>query len=168
MKNKIIFVILLAFALVGFVILKNKNNLNQKPLTNESLSADALIEEYLNTHILEPGYGGKVFCVFHKYGSEEKDNQISYYLWTYCEEYYKKGQEILMGAGVSMPVRLNAIKNGNQIQITDFKQPIDGEDYPKSIREMFPEKYSTDAINGFNVTNFSETPKEKANLFYKS
>lgn len=167
MKSKIILFILLSFFVVGFIIYKNKNNLNQVPLINESLSEDLLIEEYLNNNILKPEYGGKVFCVFHKYGSEEKDNQISYYLWAYCEEYYKKGEEIIMGSGVSMPVRLNATKTENQIKVEDFQEPLNGEGYPKSIREMFPEKYSTDAINGFDVTNFSQTPQEKANSLYK-
>lgn len=168
MKNKIILIILLAFAIIGFIVFYKKNNLNQVPITNKSLSEEEAIEEYLNGNILKPEFGGKVFCVFNKYGSEEKDNQISYYLWTYCEEYYKKGEEILMGSGVSMPVKLSAVKNGDQIKITDFKQPIDGEDYPKSIKELFPEKYSSDAIKGFNVASFSQTPKEKAEQFYNN
>jgi len=141
MRNKIILAILLAFTIIGFVIYKNKNSLNQKLLSNVSLPEDGLLEKYLNNIILKPEFGGKVFCVFNKYGFEEKDNQIAYYLWAYCEEYYKKGTEILMGSGVSIPVRLNASKKGNQIIITDYKKPIDGEDYSKSIREMFPERF---------------------------
>lgn len=166
MKSKIILFILLAFLGTGFIVYKNSKNNNQIPPIEESLSEDLLIEEYLNKNILKPEYEGKVFCSFYKYGSEEKDNQIFYYLWAYCEEYYKKDNKVSMGSGVSMPVRLNSIKNGNQIEIKNFEQPIDGEGYLGSIKNMFPENYATEAINGFDISTLSENPKEKAYKFF--
>ena len=168
MKNKIILGIFLFLAAIVFIIFKTNNYPPFNKVIKESSNEDILIEKYLNTHVLIPEYDGSIFCVFNKYGSEEKDNQIFYYLWVYCEEYYKNGKEILMGSGVSMPIRLNAIRDENQIKIENYKQPIDGEDYPKSIKEIFPEKYSSDAINGFDITNFSKTPKEKADQYFKN
>jgi len=67
-----------------------------------------------------------------------------------------------------MPVKLNAIINNNQIEIIDFEQPIDGEEYPKSIKDMFPEEYEKEAINGFDISKFAESPKTKAYEFYKT
>jgi hypothetical protein len=168
MKNKLIVLIIIILLISGFVVYKNKKNINQTSLVKESSSEDLQIEEYLDTNILNPEYGGKIFCVFHKYGSKEINNKISYYLWTYCEEYYKKGNQILMGSGVSMPVRLNIEKDGNNLKIIGFNKPTDGEEYAKSIKEMFPEKYSSDAINGFDVTIFPKSPKEKADQYYNN
>ena len=72
-----------------------------------------------------------------------------------------------MGAGVSMPVRLNATKSGNEIKIQNFQQPVDGEGYSKSIKDMFPENIANEAINGFDISKLSENPKTKAYEFYK-
>ena len=169
MKNKIILFVLSSFLVIGIIIYKNnKGNIDQVPLLNEPISENISIEEYLNNNILKPEYGGKVFCVFNKYGSEETNNQISYYLWVYCEEYYKKNEDVLIGSGVSMPVRLNATKNENRIEIENFQQPIDGEGYSKSIKDMFPEGYAKTAINGFDISKLSENPKAKAYEFYKA
>ena len=82
MKNKIILFVLSSFLVIGIIIYKNnKGNIDQVPLLNEPISENISIEEYLNNNILKPEYGGKVFCTFHKYGSEERDGQIAYYLW---------------------------------------------------------------------------------------
>ena len=168
MKTKIVLFILLAFLGTEFIIYKNNKSTDQiPPISEESLPEDLLIEEYLNKNILKPEYEGRVFCTFHKYGSEEIESQISYYLWVYCEEYYKKDGDVLMGSGVSIPVRLNATKSGNEIEIQNFQQPKDGEGYSKSIKNMFPEDYALKAINGFDINKLSENPKTKAYEFYK-
>ena len=66
-----------------------------------------------------------------------------------------------------MPVRLNATKSGNEIKIQNFQQPVDGEGYSKSIKDMFPENIANEAINGFDISKLSENPKTKAYEFYK-
>lgn len=171
MKIKLIILIIFFLLISGFVVYKNKQNKNMLSIndsqTDLSDKLNRTIEEYLPQNVLEPGYSGKVFCVYHQYGYDLNDTKISTYLWAYCEEYYKKGNQILMGAGVSMPVRLNIIKDGDNLKVTDFQKPIDGEGYAKSIKEMFPEKYSLDAINGFNVKDFPQSPKEKALEYFK-
>ncbi len=168
MKNKIVLTVLLSFLVIGFYIYKNKKSINQIATINDSFSEKESIENYLNKNILKPEFGGKVFCSFYKYGSSENENKIDYYLWAYCEEYYKSNEEIKMGSGVSIPVKLNAIINNNQMEIIDFEQPIDGEGYPKSIKDMFPEEYEKEAINGFDINKFTENPKTKAYEFYKT
>jgi len=169
MKNKIVLFLILLLILTGIFIYKNRiQNITNTPNQESLASEDTVIEDYLNSNILKPEFGGKVFCVFKKYGSEEKDYQAFYYLWVYCEEYYKKGDDVLMGSGVSVPVKLNALKKENEIIIENFTQPIDGEGYSESIKNMFPEKYANKAIDGLNINKFLESPKEKALSFYKN
>ena len=168
MKNKIILLLIPLLLAIGFAVYKNNNQDNNNISPQENLSSEeAVIENYINENVLKPEFGGKVFCVFNKYGSEENNDKIYYYLWAYCEEYYKKDDVILMGSGVSMPVKLIASKNKNGIQIESFIQPLDGEDYSKSIRNMFPENYALEAIKGFDINKFPQSPKEKAYEFFR-
>lgn len=171
MKSKFILIIILFLFASGIgIYLNNKEDNNKKDQAleyKEELSENQLIENYLNGNVLKPEYSGNVFCVYHKYGSEEKNDEVYYYLWTYCEEYYRKNSKIIMGSGVSMPVKLIAVKNNDKIQINGFDKPKDGEEYPKSIKEMFPDEYEKDAIDGFDVKKFPVSPREKANEFFK-
>lgn len=169
MKNKILLIILLPVLIGGIVFYKNHINKNSNKITSlDSQNGQYLsIEEYLNSNVLEPEYGGKIFCVFHKYGSDQKDNELAIYLWVYCEEYYKKGKEVSMGAGVSMPIKLNAKGSEEKFEILNYQKPVDGEGWLKSVKNIFPEEYLSDIINGFNIENFTQTPREKAFEYYK-
>ena len=168
MKNKIVLLAIPLLLIIGFIVYKNNNQDNNNISPQENLSSEnTIIENYINENVLKPEFGGKVFCAFNKYGSEENNDKIYYYLWTYCEEYFNKDGSILMGSGVSMPVKLTASINENEIQIDSFVQPIDGEGYSKSIKNMFPENYALEAIKGFDINKFSQSPKQKAYEFFK-
>lgn len=165
MKNKIILIIFLFSLIFSFYIYKNKSK-NGIESVNQNETEETIIEKYLSNNLLKPEFGGKVFCVFHNYSLEKSEIDNNYYLWIYCEEYYKKDSKVLMGSGVSMPVKLETKKVNGSLEILNHQQPQDGEGYAKSIREMFPNDFEDQAINGFDITQFPLCPKEKANIYF--
>jgi hypothetical protein len=89
------------------------------------------------------------------------------YVWVYCEEYYKEGQSIKMGSGVSMPIKvLMELQNG-KLGVQGHEAPEDGGGYAASIKAMFPDKYAAEAIAGFDVDKFSPSPKTQAEEYFK-
>lgn len=165
MKNNIVLIILLFSLAFGFYIYKVKSN-NIIESVNQNETEETIIEKYISNNLLKPEFGGKVFCVFHNYSLEKNETENNYYLWIYCEEYYKKDNKVLMGSGVSMPVKLETKKVNGAIEILNYQKPQDGEDYAKSIKEMFPDKFENLAINGFDITQFPVSPKQKADIYF--
>jgi hypothetical protein len=133
--------------------------------------SEVLIEEQLKTYLPSIGelsYNGKLFCTHHLYGFDEdkENNQIKVYVWAYCEEYYLENNQLKMGFGVSEPVLVTMETKDGALVATSYREPGNGSLYAPSIKEMFPEKYAQDAINGFSVDQLKPSPKEQAEAFY--
>jgi hypothetical protein len=105
------------------------------------LSHDDNIKNYLEKYIETPGFGGRMFCAYELFGTEQKGNKNYIYLWTLCMEYYMKGRVLMKGTGVSMPLALISAGLHRQNKIAEHRKPVDGEGYARSIREIFPKKY---------------------------
>jgi len=186
---------LTGFLIVGFVALvavagiairiRNSKTVNQNvPLDSATQTSlqnavvplavnEDLIKETLKSSLskvaLKPEYGGSVFCSNHLYGfDEDKDSKmISVYVWVYCEEYFKEAQDIKMGSGVSYPIKVAMEIQKGTLGIQGIEVPQDGEGYASSIRDMFPDQYETEAINGFDVALLYPTPKQQAGEYFK-
>lgn len=133
--------------------------------------SESLINEQLQSFLPSIGelsYNGKLFCAHHLYGFDEdkENNQVKVYVWAYCEEYYQEGGQKKMGFGVSEPVLVTMELKDGVLTATSYKEPGNGSLYASSIKEMFPEKYATEAINGFTVAELKPSPKEQAEAFY--
>jgi hypothetical protein len=133
--------------------------------------SESLINEQLQSFLPSIGelsYNGKLFCAHHLYGfNEDKENgQVKVYIWAYCEEYYLENNQLKMGFGVSEPVLATMELKDGGLVATSYREPGNGSLYASSIKEMFPEKYATEAINGFTVAELKPSPKEQAEAFY--
>ena len=189
-KGVLVVIILLVLAGGAFATLKiiqnqtTKNESNKQtteeitPSSSASQSpvvplpvSEALIEEQLKAYlpkIGQPAYNGQVFCAHHLYGFDEdkENNLVKTYVWAYCEEYYQENGQLKMGFGVSEPVLVTMELKDGALVAKSYKEPGNGSLYAFSIKEMFPEKYTQDAINGFSVDQLKPSPKEQAEEYY--
>ena len=69
---------------------------------------------------------------------EQDGNLIHIYLWALCLEYYRDGQGLQKGTGMSLPVAIELIKAPDGYQFNSYKVPRDGTLYGKDIRAEFP------------------------------
>ena len=97
------------------------------------------IEKYLDTQVMQPGFGGRIFSAF-KIFSEE-DNKV--FLWAFLQEYYENDSKIMMGSGWSVPMVLEIERNTGWITIKGHKTPRDGEQYAQDIKKVFPKNIRT-------------------------
>ena len=107
----------------------------------DHLVTEERIRIYLEKNIESPGFGGRMFCAYEIFGTEKKGDRDYSYLWTLCMEYYAKGNSLIKGTGVSMPVVLISLRSSRGSDIVEHEKPVDGEGYAESIRRIFPAKY---------------------------
>lgn len=98
------------------------------------------IIDHLEENILDPGFGGKVFADYHKWGRKEGE----LFLWVYTVEYYLEGEELKQGSGYSGPVAITLTEDED---IEGHWMPRDGKEYSSSIKERFPRQYWDKVLN---------------------
>ena len=130
------------------------------------------ILDYLQNDFESPNYGGKIFCAYELYGNEIKNERVYIYLWIHCMEYYFDQKELKRGSGISIPIVLIGLPLREDYKIIDHKRPMSGEDWGRSIKETFPEKYQKDLHPGAKEYNrradsLSKVAEEKAKMYYK-
>ena len=76
----------------------------------------------------------KVFTDIAKLGVECENAETYVYVWALIESYYVQDGRLVSNSGSSMPYKF-IIKND---EIIDYKFPRDGSEYPKSLKEIFP------------------------------
>lgn len=96
---------------------------------------------YLQNKILQPGFGGTMFCAYSFFGSEIKGNKMYIYLWTLLQEYRSENRQLVAGVGMSCPIALVAVRSQQGYTITGYWIPENGTAYAPSIRKMFPRAY---------------------------
>lgn len=84
-------------------------------------------------------------------------------MWALVEEYYKKGESIDIGSGMSVPVVLSvSVHNDDSMEIITHSIPSDGSYYLNDIKEMFPKKIQK-KILGFSSYQIGELMKKMEN-----
>lgn len=118
--------------------------------TSKNLSVDAPTENELPTDpiakaIFENNNGTYMFgeCAGEGHiimGEEETSagGKIVYAFTMYGQYGFENGAFIKVSGSGKIPVRITFDKNGN---VTEYKEPLDGNLWKKSIEEIFPEKY---------------------------
>ena len=110
-----------------------------------------------------------VFCSYHPFGIEKKNDYKYVYLWIYEQSYYIEKEEygsgLAISSGSSMPIK--AIFKNNKLQ--DIVYPKDGNQYVPSIKEMFPGIIEYQVLNFDNEKNinklFNEVEQRKS-IYY--
>jgi len=129
---------------------------------------DEVIDDFLKKKIGLASFGGEVFCAYDvlgkriltidafRDGSREAREIEEDYLWVLCREFYVsrdndfKRPQLKQGAVSSLPAALFIKiypRENNLFELVDYKLPGDGSEYPKSIREIFPEEYQEKIFN---------------------
>src|SRR5450830_1239692 len=96
---------------------------------------------YLQNNIIQPVFGGHVFCAYTRFGSEVKDNKTYIYLWALCAEYRLENGKLTEGTGRTGPLVLIATSSQQSNTITEHLEPENGAGYAPSIKKMFPTQY---------------------------
>jgi hypothetical protein len=96
------------------------------------------IDRYLAAKIIQPGYGGPVFCSHNPLGAELTKQPQKLYVAMHCQEYYLKDSESLRtGTGTLGPVALTIEQSSTNLtivshQITESK--VEG----PTLEDLFP------------------------------
>lgn len=93
-----------------------------------------IVEVYLAENILQPSFGGTVYCAIHIFDSDFE----KIYLWANAQEYYKEKGVLSTGSGWSVPLVVHYQRENNILKVNSFQAPRDGELYNKDIISMFP------------------------------
>ena len=149
-----------------------------KALPQALLVSPLVMQEFLEQNIGVAGFGGKVFCAYETLTSQENEaGGAEEYLWTLCQEYYKVGQDLMKGTGVSVPVAIFLKRKGDNYQIASFFLPGDGEDYAKGIQGVFPPEiwpliFPTDQVgrNSYNqrAQRLEDVAERRAMAYFKA
>jgi hypothetical protein len=129
---------------------------------------ELVIDEFIEETVAVQSRGGKSFSAQEIYGTEEKDDQIFVFLWSYYQEYYLSSSgELLQGTGASLPLVIVLGKGENEIyNVVTHYLPQDGSLYTNSIRELFPEKYHSRIFSRSNVFDLEPIVAEKAKSYF--
>ncbi len=121
-KIIIIIIILVVMLVVGFWVAQQRFERVERPDEPEETDLDreeaekvepAVLEEsirnYLVDHYGQTNYGGRVYCEHQLFGLEVEGDNVLYYLWAHCQEYYlDQASQMQKGMLVEGPVVLEA------------------------------------------------------------
>lgn len=93
-----------------------------------------VIRDYLDTKILKPEFGGKVFSAHKIFHSDAG----CIYIWAYMQEYYKKDESLESGTGWSVPLVLYVDMSSGKLRILGHIAPGDGDVYATDVKRLFP------------------------------
>ncbi len=153
MSKKIIIIVAILIVMLGlgFWLAQRGFERVERPIEEEEISIldeieqiqptviDQQIGEYLADYYGQTNFGGRTYCEYELFGVEAKDQEIVYYLWAFCQEYYiDQNNELQAGMALGGPVALTArIVDG---QLTFLSHRAFEDDY-EAAKEVFPEIY---------------------------
>lgn len=159
--------------LIGMIILTGMYFLTNIGSSNDSITAidEQAIEKYLSEEMMNPNYGGEIFATYEilETDKNEDKNEGEIYLWALIEEYYKKGESIEMGSGMSVPVVLSVrLQHDDTLEIISHSLPADGSYYLEDIKEMFPKKIQKKILDysSNHITGLMEKMENKVEEYY--
>jgi len=145
----------------------DKNN-----YTNVIKSAD--LDEAISHAIKSQGvsyYSGEASTEGHMIlGTEEKENKVIVYtLSSFGSFGFENGIFTKVGGSGSIPTVMTFSKNekGEYI-LQEYKEPLDGTEYERSVKEMFPEKYWDKVFDNESYKELAKQQEEQAAAYLKS
>ena len=166
MKKKIIIYLIIAIFLI-IIFATFKINSKETVVIGKDYLYDK-IEEYIikqeeqgksKMDIFLNDY--KIFTDISKLGIKQNKEETYVYAWIIVESYYVQYGHLKQYSGSSMPYKF-ILKND---EVVDYKVPRDGEEYSKSIKEIFPIDVRF-KINNINVNNKKIKEKLKKHYLY--
>lgn len=122
------------------------NTLNDKLLDDR---ANEVISNYIiDMNINRFARSDKQFEVHKIYGIEKKSNVINVYMYSLYEGFsFIDDSTIKLSSGASIPVFISLKQDNDNYIVIGYAEPKDGEQYEKSVRDMFPTQYVGMALN---------------------
>jgi hypothetical protein len=108
---------------------------------------------YLQSNVLQPNLGGKMFCAYSLFGSEIKNKKMYIYLWALWQEYRSENRKLVEGTGMGCPITLIATPSQQGYTITEHQLPENGTAYAPSIKKIFPLKYYNEIFSKTQLFN---------------
>lgn len=96
------------------------------------------MEEYLAGQLVEPHFGGQVFCSVEVFGFEAEQDAGFAFVWAYCMEFTADEGELSRGSGISAPVMVFMTPYNDSYLPTEYEMPRNGSYYGDDINDMFP------------------------------
>lgn len=125
-------------------------------------------KNYLVQQFGETGFGGKSFCAFKLLDIEQKGDDVNEYVYTVCQEYYLKNDELKQGTGSGLPVALQLRKEGASYKVISHKAPGDGARYSRDIEEFFPKKTHAEIFAaGSDYKSWKEEVENEARNYFR-
>lgn len=132
------------FLLFGAVLLASCSG-DEVKLQNGDKHISGEMDEVISNYIIQKNSSSyadteKQFEVHKVYGTNETDEGIIVYLWSYYGGFNKStGTEVQ--AGHSLPAVIQLSKKDDDYIVTEYTEPEDGSLYQSSLQKMFPKKY---------------------------
>jgi len=120
-----------------------------------------LIKDYL-PNLIKPTFSGQVFCDHYLYGYDDQ----TAYLWTHCEEYYLKNNQLKSGAGISLPLKLELTGQKEVLAISKHLIIEDGNSYEQILKDNFPQEFARQALLGYPQEKLANPPEKQAKEYY--
>lgn len=144
MKILLAILIIAIIMLIIFIVVKNASKeevVEGKDYLYEKVEQYLISQEephyHLETKDSKPNYNVsdfKVFTDIANLGIKEKNDEIYVYVWALVESYYVQDGKLISNSGSSMPYKF-ILKNE---EVVDYEIPLDGKEYNKSIKKIFP------------------------------
>jgi len=96
------------------------------------------MEEYLAGQLVEPHFGGQIFCSVEVFGFEAKQDAGFAFVWAYCMEYTVDEGKLSRGSGISAPVMVFMTSDNDSYLPTEYEMPRIGSYYGDDINDIFP------------------------------
>lgn len=112
---------------------------------NRDARLQPIIEEYIGAKLGTLTHKGKPIVSYVKYGEEEKEGKLMYYIFVHVEEFYRVGDKLARANTRLTPIALTLIKEN------EFYRKVVGHQIPdpkkaNSLSQVFP-KIIADKIN---------------------
>lgn len=136
---------MLLAALLAALVGGCSTSLTQKPGMDAGLSS--AVEGYLAAFLIEPAYGGQVYCASETLEVEQVGDAIKAWVWAVCEEFYVEEGVLQVGSGFSGPLMVYLLSNEQDYQpgardrsymATGYAKPGDGSEMADDINRIFP------------------------------
>lgn len=115
------------------------------PGLNSDLTA--AVDGYLAAFLIEPVYGGQVYCASETLEVEQTGDAVKAWVWALCEEFYPVEGALQVGAGHNGPLMVYLFSNEEDFlpglddptyMATGFSAPRDGSLLAEDIARFFP------------------------------
>jgi len=134
----------------------------------QQLAADLtdVTKTYLVAHVGMASFGGKAFCAYKVLNIEQRNEELTEYVYTVCMEYYLKSGTLEQGTGLGLPVALVLRREGPGYVVVSHQSAGDG-GYVRAVERIFPKKTHEEILGaGSTYTSWKVEVEDEAKKYF--